>query len=267
MIAVTGGMTMRRFHILGLAALCVGVLAFEAAARRGGAVRSGMRGAVVGGMINGDQGRSTGAKIGVVTGATRTAINREAVVRGKYQTTDEYLNAPRSDFEQTPPDVIGVTAGELKTSDGKEVVILRDGKAILAVTFPANWKQGTGERALVGVSKDGQAYALIGTLDGVPDKKNGIKKLKEGIEKHMQGVKYDDQTETKRGTLLITGTGKGKKKGVDVVFAAGVFDATKGHLGAAVFVVDAKIEDHYKETFRGICETLRRGEDFDKDGK
>jgi hypothetical protein len=32
-------------------------------------------------------------------------------------------------------------------------------------------------------------------------------------------------------------------------------------LGEA-FVVDAKIEDHYKDTIRGICQTIRRAADF-----
>ena len=256
---------MRRLQFLGAAALCLGVLAYEATAQRGGAVRGGVRGAVVGGMVGGDEGRSTGAKVGVVTGATRAAIGRETERRANYQTTAEYQNAPRSNFEETPPDVIGDTTAAVKSSSGEEVIIRKDGKAIMAITFPADWKQKTGERALLAVSKDGQAFAIIGTLDGVADKKSGVKKLKEGLEKHLEGVKYDDPTETKHGTLLITGTGKGKKKGVDVVFAAGVFDAAKGQLGAAAFVVDAKIEDHYKDTIRGICETLRRGDDFAKD--
>ena len=33
---------------------------------------------------------------------------------------------------------------------------------------------------------------------------------------------------------------------------------------AAAFVVDSKIEDHYKETVRGICQTIRRANDFGK---
>ena len=64
--------------------------------------------------------------------------------------------------------------------------------------------------------------------------------------------------------MVITGTGKGKKAGVDVVFAAGFFDAGKGQLVGAAFVVDSKIEDHYKETIRGICQTIRRAKDFAK---
>jgi hypothetical protein len=58
----------------------------------------------------------------------------------------------------------------------------------------------------------------------------------------------------------VTGSGKGKKAGVDVVFAAGVFEAAQGQLAGAAFVVDSKIEDHYKETVQSICETIRRSD-------
>ena len=49
-----------------------------------------------------------------------------------------------------------------------------------------------------------------------------------------------------------------------MVFAAGVFDAGNGQLVGAAFVVDSKMEDHYKETVRGICQTLRRAGDFNQ---
>ncbi len=62
--------------------------------------------------------------------------------------------------------------------------------------------------------------------------------------------------------MVVTGTGKGKKAGVEVVFAAGLLDAGKGKLVGAAFVVDSKIEEHYKETVRGICETIRVEKDF-----
>ena len=101
-------------------------------------------------------------------------------------------------------------------------------------------------------------------LEGVADKQAGIKKVKKGLENYLKDIKYDEPSETKGGAVVITGTGKGKKAGVDVVFAAGLFDAGKGQLVGAAFVVDSKIEDHYKETVRGICETIRRAEDFAK---
>jgi hypothetical protein len=39
---------------------------------------------------------------------------------------------------------------------------------------------------------------------------------------------------------------------------------TTGQLVGAAFVVDSKIEDHYKETVRGICQTLRHANDLGK---
>jgi hypothetical protein len=106
---------------------------------------------------------------------------------------------------------------------------------------------------------------MLALLEGVADKQGGIKKVKAGLENYLADIKYDEPTETKSGGVVVTGTGKGKKAGVDVVFAAGLFDAGKGQLCGAAFVVDSKIEDHYKETVRGICQTLRRAEDFAKE--
>jgi hypothetical protein len=261
---------MRKLQVLGAAALGLSVLACDAAAQRGGAVQGGVRGAVVGGMVGGRDAAATGAKIGVVTGATRAAIDREAQTRTQYQTTADYQNAPRSNFQTAPPDVLGTTTpgttspGSPPKSSGMEVVIRKDGKPVLGVTFPSDWKEMTGDHYVSAVSKDGQAYAMLGTMQGVTDKPSAIKKLKAGLEVYLQDVKYDEPTETKGGATVITGTGKAKKAGVDVVFATAVFDVAKGQLGGAAFVVDAKIEDHYKATVRGICETIRHGDDFDK---
>ena len=150
------------------------------------------------------------------------------------------------------------------TKPSGEAVIRKDGKPIVGITFPADWNQKTGDNYISAVSGDGQAYSMLVSLDGVADKQAGIKKVKAGLENYLKDVKYDEPTETKGGAMVITGTGKGKKAGVDVVFAAAVFDAGKGQLVGAAFVVDSKIEDHYKETVRGICQTLRRADDFAK---
>ena len=67
---------------------------------------------------------------------------------------------------------------------------------------------------------------MLVLLKGVDDKQAGIKKVKDGLAKnYLKDVKFDEPSETKGGAMVITGTGKGKKSGVDVVFAAGVFDA------------------------------------------
>jgi hypothetical protein len=97
---------------------------------------------------------------------------------------------------------------------------------------------------------------------GVPDKEAGVKKVKDGMEKYLTDIKFDEPAETKGGATVATGTGKAKKAGVDVVFAAGVFEAAKDQFVGAAFVVDSKLEDHYKETIRGICESIKRAKDF-----
>ena len=82
---------------------------------------------------------------------------------------------------------------------------------------------------------------------------------------YLTDIKFDEPSATEgAGTLATTGTGKGKKSGVPVVLAAAVLDAGKGNSSGRRPVVDLWIEDHYKETVRGICQSLRRADDFDK---
>ena len=132
----------------------------------------------------------------------------------------------------------------------------------MGITFPSDWRQKTGDNYISAASGDGQAYSMLVTLDGVADKQAGIEKVKDGLAKYLNDIKYDEPSETNNGTVVVTGTGKGKKAGVDIVFATGLFDAGKGQLVGAAFVVDSKIEDHYKEIVRSICQTIRRGDDI-----
>jgi len=268
---------MTKLHILGVAALVLVMMAPDAMAQRrgGGAVSGGVRGAMVGGLVGGSEGAATGAKIGAVTGATRAAVNREAQRRGQYQTTAEYVNDPHSDFATAPPQVLATTPpaeataapaatapGAGVTAPGGEVLVRKDGKPVVGITYPSDWKQITGGRYVSAVSADGQAYSMIVAMDGVADKEAGIAKVKQGLEHYLQDIKFDDPTQTKRGTVVVTGTGKGKKSGVAVVFAAGVLDAGVGQFAGVAFVVDARIEGYYKETVRQICQTIRVGDQF-----
>jgi hypothetical protein len=215
-------------------------------------------------MVGGSEGAATGAKAGVVTGATRAAVDRETQARTQYEATTEYQNAQHSNFNEAPPEVLGTTEAGAAKKPTEEAVIRKDGKPIVGITFPSDWNQRTGDNYISAVSGDGQAYAMLVTQQGITDKQAGIKKVKEGLENYLTDVKYDDPSETKGGAVVTTGTGKGKKSGVDVVFAVGLFDAGNGQLVGAAFVVDSKTEDHYKATVRGICETIRRAEDFAK---
>jgi hypothetical protein len=134
---------------------------------------------------------------------------------------------------------------------------------VVGITYPSDWKQITGDRYVSAVSADGQAYSMIATLEGAADKQVGIAKVKHGLEQYLQDIKYDDHlTETKRGALVVTGTGKGKKSGVPVVFAAGVLETGPRQLAGVAFVVDARIEEYYKETVRHICQTIRVADQF-----
>jgi hypothetical protein len=257
---------MRILRIVPVAVLGLLVMAHDAMSQRGGAARGGMRGAVVGGVVGGEEGAATGAKIGVVTGATRQAIDKETQARTTYQSTADYQNAQRSNFNEAAPDVLGAATGTAAKPSG-EAVIRKDGKPVVGITYPTDWNQKTGDTYISAVSKDGQAYSMVVTLTGVADKQAAGKKVKAGLDNYLKDIEYDDPTETKSGSLVITGTGTAKKAGVPVVFAAAVIDAGNGQLVGAAFVVDAKVEDHYKDTVKGICETLRRTKDFAKDGK
>ena len=224
-------------------------------------------GAMVGGLVGGSEGAETGAGR-EVAGATQAAVDRESQRRAEYQTSTEYQNAPRSNFNTAPPQVLVTTPPAATarraapTAPDGEAVIRKDGKPVVGITYPSDWKQITGDHYVSAVSADGQAYSIVATLEGVADKKAGIAKVKQGLEKYLQDIEYDELTKTKRGALVVTGTGKGKKSGVAVVFAAGIFDTGAGQVAAAAFVVDARIEDHYKETVRQICKAVRVADQF-----
>ena len=266
--------------------VCLMLVPDAMAQRRGGggAVSGGMRGAVVGGMVGGDSGASTGAKIGVVTGATRGVAQRtenrnamyaETQARTQYENTATYQNAQHSNFSEAPPEILVTSAPvtapaaspEAATKQNgsqkdEEAVIRKNGKPVVAITYPSDWKQKTGDRYVSAVSADGHAWSGIATLEGVKDKQAGIARIKQELEKYLQNINYDDPAEDKGGAQIVTGTGKAKKAGVDVVFAAGVFDAAPGQLAGIAFVADKDLDDYYKEAARDICQTIRTGGDL-----
>ncbi len=282
-----GEKTMTQLRIIAVAALALVVLAADGMAQRrtGGAVSSGVRGAMVGGLVGGEGAAKKGAAIGAVAGATRTvtqsaqqrsAVNAEAQARTQYQSSAEYQAAQHSNFNEAPPEVLvaapaagssasGKVAGNVapKTDDKPvETVIRKNGQPALGITYPSDWKQKAEDRHVSAVTADGHGWSVIALLNGLKDKQAGITKAKQGLEKSLQDVKYDDPTETERGALLVTGTGKGKKSGVEVVFAVGIFESGPGQLAGAAFIVDKSDEDHYKEAVRSACETIRGEKDF-----
>ena len=267
---------MTRLRIVGVAALVVMMAAPDLMAQRrgGGAARSGMRGAMVGGLVGGSSGARKGAKAGVVVGATRSAVNRasdrrayyaESEARTQYQSSAEYQSMPQSNFDEETPQVITTSESSSSTLQAKEAVIRRDGKPVLAITYPADWKKKSGDHFVTATSADGQAWSVLATLSDVKDKLAGIEKIRNGLSKNLQDVKFDKLFESKRGAFVVTGTGKGKKQGIDVVFAGGVFETGEDELGGLIFIVDASIADHYKEAIRQACQSVRLEKALAKD--
>src|SRR5580765_5874994 len=199
--------TMRKLGILGLAALALALMTLDATAQMGGAVRGGVRGAAVGQMIGGD----SAAKAGAVVGATRGAMDKETQMRAQYQTTPAYMNATHSNFNQVPPDVLVTPKAGATASKGGEAVINKGGKPAVGITFPPDWKQQSGETYVSAVSADGNAYSMLAIMESVTNLQAGIDQIKEGLKRYLNDIKYDDQTKTKGGALVITGTGKGTK--------------------------------------------------------
>ncbi|PQO43954.1 hypothetical protein [Blastopirellula marina] len=255
---------MRNLLILGAAVLSVTFMLSDVSAQ---AIRGGMRGAAVGGLVGGKSGASTGAKVGVVTGATRGAIDRENQARTQYQATTEYQNYQGANLSTSQPETImveeSVVTAAQPTKTSGESVLKVDDKPVVGVTFPADWKQRTGDNFVSAVSPDGHAWSMFVTMKE-SDKQAALKKVENGLQTYMTDIKFDEQADAKGDALVVTGAGKGKKAGADLVFAAGVFDAGNGQLVAAGFAADAKLEDQYKATVKGICETIRRSDDLNK---
>jgi hypothetical protein len=199
----------------------------------------------------------------------------ETQARTQYENTAAYESAQHSNFSEAPPEILVTSASVASPAasegtatkqngrpTGEEAVIRKNGKPVVGITYPSDWKQKTGDRFVSAVSADGHAWSGIATLEGVKDKQAGITRIKQELEKYLQNINYDDPAETKGGAQMITGTGKAKRAGVDVVFAAGVIDAAPGQLAGIAFVADKDLDDHYKEAARYICQTIRTGKDF-----
>ncbi|MBI1248626.1 hypothetical protein GC197_12395 [bacterium] len=259
---------MTRLMFLGTTVALLSFLSSDAFGQ--GAIRGGFRGAAVGGLVGGKSGASTGAKVGVVTGATRSAIDRESQARTQYQSTAEYQNYQGANFNQSSPNVImseevGTTTQAEPATPAKpagESVISKDGKPIVGATFPADWKQQTGDNYVSAVSADGHCWSMFVTINSTSNKEAALKKVEDGLQNYMNNIKFDKESKTEKDAAVVTGTGEGKKAGTQLVFVAGVFDAGNGQLVAAGFAADAKLADQYKETVRGICETIKHTGDF-----
>jgi len=220
---------------------------------------------MVGEVVGGESGSQVGAVVGATRGAAqRTAMIAETRARTQYEETPAYQEAPHSNFAEAAPEVFATSPSAAPASAGTEAVIRKDGKPVVGVTYPPDWKQKVGDNFVTAVSADHAAWSIVATLEGVKDKPAALAKAKQGLEKYLQNISYDELSKAKSGALVLTGTGKAKKSGVPVVFAAGIIDSGSGEMVGAAFVIDDKVDEHYKETVRYICQTIRYAKDFAK---
>lgn len=152
-------------------------------------------------------------------------------------------------------------AALVTSTHAHDVVLREQGKAILGVSYPADWKQVIEKNHVIATSEDGQAWSVISTLDDINDQQAGLQKIKQGLEEYLKEIQYDETTKTESGSLVLSGTGKGQKSGVDLVFTSAVFLSGQKHCGI-VFIVDADIEKYYEKTVLAICESVLLEEDF-----
>ena len=148
------------------------------------------------------------------------------------------------------------------SANAHDVVLREQGKALLGVSYPADWKQVVDKNYVVATSEDGTAWSVISMLADIQDKAAGVPKIKEGLEEYLTEIKYDELTETEGGALVLSGTGKGKKLGVEVVFTSAVFQSGPERFAGIAFIVDADIEKYYEKTVLAICESVLVEADF-----
>ena len=134
-----------------------------------GQLVAAVRGAMVGGMVGGSSGAQTGAKVGAVAGATGAAVQRSQDRRGvdsetqsrtQYESSAEYQNAQHSDYNAAPPEVLTTSPLDKSATPGGEAIIRKDGKPIVGITYPSDWKQKAGDNSVSRYQRQGEC--LVG---------------------------------------------------------------------------------------------------------
>jgi hypothetical protein len=157
---------------------------------------------MVGEFVGGESGEKVGAVVGATRGAAqRTAVVAETRARNQYQTTDAYQNGQHSNFNEDPPEVMVTSppAGPA-AKGGQEAVIRKEGKPIVGITYPSDWKQKAGDHHVTAVSADGHAWSVIATLEGVKDNQDGLKLVFDSANLHLIAPQRLRNSQTGRGT-------------------------------------------------------------------
>ena len=156
----------------------------------------------------------------------------------------------------------------LTSIEAHEVIFLRDGEPLFAITYPEDWKQTVEKEVIWAISEKGDAFSAIAPLENdVETMKDGMARLKEGIEKHLEDVKYEPEFKPEVfDALAIRGTGKSKQSGEHLIFASAVFQSGENQLTGIWFLIDDDLEDLYTETIRAICRSIVREDELKAEG-
>ena len=149
-----------------------------------------------------------------------------------------------------------------------EVIFLREGKPLFAITYPETWKQTVEKDRIWAVSEQGDAFSAIAPLEeDVQTMKDGMARVKKGVENYLDDVKYEPEFKPEViDGLAVRGTGKTKADGKDVIFATGVFESGENQLTGIWFVIDDDLEELYTETIRAICRSIVRENELEAIG-
>ena len=82
------------------------------------------------------------------------------------------------------------------TAQAYDIVLREQGKAILGVSYPSDWKQVLDKNHVIAISADGQAWSVISTMEGIQDDQAGVSKIKAGLEEYLKEIQYDETIKT-----------------------------------------------------------------------
>jgi hypothetical protein len=233
--------------------------------------RGAFRGAVIGGLLGDKKGAKRGAVIGGVAGAARKAnrrerdrqLQREAEIRAEYERSQEYQSQTHANFNEPAQQPKTLAApGEPATTTMSDIVLTKDDKKTLGVSYPTDWKQSLSAESVTAISADGKIWSAVGILDSSGDLKGNEARLKEGLKNELTSVAFQETEISESGSHVVAGTAEGKQTGTRVDFVFAVFTITDEIIGGIVFIADSAMADYYETTILDICESVKVAEDF-----
>ena len=78
--------------------------------------------------------------------------------------------------------VVLLAASAPNSAFAHDIVLREQGKPILGVSYPSDWKQVVEKNYVVATSEDGTAWSVTSAIDDIAGKQAGVTRIKEGLE-------------------------------------------------------------------------------------